>query len=185
MTRGIYSESGVNIDLRRYSPFRFEDCGGYRKLKGFNVKEIDFGWWNESEKCLYLLEIKDYTANPGRLTGEKPADGGKEPSDILKENLLKKSIDVLLMLSAVWLGTNGSREIKSCFPIQAQHKCNVKIFHLIKCDKSLEPLLHQLNDRLKSEFRGYKILYENLCTFTIISARQAEKIFKDLISFNS
>jgi len=106
MTRHIYCESGVNIDLSRYSHFRFENCEGYRKISGCNVKEIDFGWWNEGEKCLYLLEIKDYTSNPNRLVE-------KDKSKELIENLLKKSIDVLLMLSAVWLDNVGSQEIKS------------------------------------------------------------------------
>lgn len=50
MTQHIYNESGINIDLSDYSHFRFENCEGYRKIKGFNVKEIDFGWWNEKEE---------------------------------------------------------------------------------------------------------------------------------------
>jgi len=178
MTRNIYSESGTNIDLSSYSHFRFENCEGYRKISGFNVKEIDFGWWNEPEKCLYLLEIKDYTSNPSRIVE-------KDKSKVLIENLLKKSIDVLLMLSAVWLDNGGSQEIKSCLPTEAQRKCKVKIFHLIKCDKSLEPHLSPINDKLKAGFRGYKFLYENIRTFKIISARQANRIFKDLLSFSS
>jgi len=56
---------------------------------------------------------------------------------------------------------------------------------LIKCDKSFEPHLNPINDKLKVGFRGYKRLYENIWTFTIISTRQANRIFKDLLSFSS
>lgn len=176
MTQHIYNESGINIDLSDYSHFRFENCAGYQEIKGFNVKEIDFGWWDEKEECLYLLELKDFTANPERIVE-------KEKSDELIENLWKKSIDVILMLSAIWLDNPGSREIKSCLPLHAQQKCKMKIFHLIRCDKSIEPTLNAVNDKLKNRFRGYRRLYENLLTFKIISARQADRIFKGLLSY--
>lgn len=173
MTQHIYNESGISLDLSAYDHFRFENCEGYQKIKGCNVKEIDFGWWNEEEECLYLLELKDFTGNPGRIV-EKSGD--------LIKNLCKKSIDTILMLVAVWLDNNGGREIKSCLPVHAQQKCNMKIFHLIRCDKSIELALNAVNDKLKNEFRGYKRLYENLLTFKIISARQADRIFKGLLS---
>jgi len=175
MTPGLYNESGINIDLRGHSHFRFEDCEGYRKIKGWHVKEIDFGWWNEEEECLYLLEIKNLTSNPDHLSE-------KEKSGKLIDNLWKKSLDVILILSAVWLDNVASREIKSCLPTYAQQKCKVKIFHLIKCDKSIEHLLNAVNDRLKDRFRGYKQLYENLLAFKIISNRQAERILINILS---
>lgn len=176
MTQHIYKESGVSIDLSAYAHFRFENCEGYRKIKGCNVKEIDFGWWNEEEECLYLLELKDFTANPERIVE-------KEKSVELIENLCKKSIDVVLMLSAVWLDNAGGREIKPCLPARARQKCKMKIFHLVRCDESIEPALNAMNDKLKNEFRGYRQLYENLLTFKIISARQADRIFKDLLFY--
>jgi hypothetical protein len=178
ITANIYTEGAINIDLSAYSHFRFETCEGYRNISGANIKEIDFGWWNDDEECLYLLEIKDYTANPNRIVK-------KDESRVLIENLWKKSVDVIVMLSSVWLDNIGSREIKSCLPIHVQRKCKIKIFHLLKCDKSLEPHLSPINDKLKDRFRGYKQLYENILTFKIISARQAEKIFKGLLSFDS
>ena len=166
-----YTESGIEVDLSGFSHFRFEECRGYEEIKGLNIKEIDFGWWNAGENCLYLLELKDYSF----VTNHLP----KEKSGELIENLLKKSQDVIFMLSATWLKNGGSENIKKCLPREAQEKCKIKIFHLINCRMTFETHLLGLNTVLSSKFRGYQKLFENILTFRIISARQAEKIFID------
>lgn len=168
----IYTESGMTVDLTNYLHFRFQDCQGYKKIKGLGIKEMDFGWWNENNNCLYLLELKDYTSSQRSLTD-------REKSAQLLDNLWKKSVDVLFMLSALWLNNEGSREIKPCFPEKIYQKCNIRIYHLINCDRLFEPHLLPLNTKLLNRFKGYTSLFENILTFRIISSRQAERIFKD------
>lgn len=169
-SRKTYVESGIEVDLGKFSHCRFEICPGYQSIKGDNIKEIDFGWWNEDEKCFYLLELKDYSNIPGKL---------KENSEKLLENLWKKSLDMVIMLAAVWLKTGGSSNITSCFPPEAvtNSKCRIKIFHLINCTTNSEPHLLWLNDKLKNKFKGYQKLFDNIRMCKIISIRKAENMF--------
>jgi hypothetical protein len=139
------------------------------------IKEIDFGWWNSEEKCLYLLELKDYTSVQASLED-------REKSEKLIHTLWKKSLDVMIMLSAVWLNSEGSRDIKPCFQAGMNKECTIRIYHLINCDKTFEPHLLPLNTRLINCFKGYRRLFDNIRAFRIISARQAERIFRDRAS---
>ncbi len=159
----------MEVCLDGFEHFRFEVCEGHRRLTG--IKEIDFGWWDDEESCLYLLELKGLT----RVASDRRRDKANQFVD----NLWKKSVDVMAMLSAVWLENKGAESIKKCLPAKAKNKCNIKIYHLINCERSFEAHLQPLNTKLWQKFKGYAILNENILRFQLISSRQAEeKIFK-------
>lgn len=163
-----YVESGMIVDLSAFPHFRFEDCKAHQRLH--HIKEIDFGWWNKNEKCLYLLELKSLN----KVKAEYRLNKAHQFID----NLWKKSIDVLTILTAVWLENNGANEIKNCLPQQIHQKCNMRFYHLINCNIAFEPHLPFVNDTLKQRFRGYCRLFETILDFRIISSRQAEnKLF--------
>jgi len=170
MENHIYIESGLQIDMSGFKHFRFETCAGHKKLS--NIKEIDFGWWDHHQQCLMLVELKGLH----KVCPEKRL----EKATALIENLWKKTIDVWLMLCAVWLDSRGGDEIKTCFPAEIHNKCHVRIFHLINCDRSFEMHLPFLNTKLKHKLDGYHRLFDNILEYRIISSRQAEtKLFID------
>ena len=168
--KALYTESGMKVDLSEFSHFRFETCAAHRALNG--IKEIDFGWWDDDEKCIILLELK------GLHKVRK--DKRPEKAAMFLDNLWKKSLDVVTMLSAVWLKTKGSNGIKKCLPEEVHKKREIKIYHLINCEPAFEPHLMTLHTKLRQKFSGYLSLFDNIIKFQVISSRQAEqKIFRD------
>ncbi len=62
-----YQESGLIITLPDGEHFRFQDCQAYKEVSGRNLKEMDFGWWQNDTNTLWLIEIKEYS----NLTSEE------------------------------------------------------------------------------------------------------------------
>lgn len=54
-----FRESGVELDFPNGKWFRFYDLPSYRKLSGYNFKEVDACWQPESRELFYLIELKD------------------------------------------------------------------------------------------------------------------------------
>jgi len=91
-----YTESGITIDLSGLEYFCFENCDGYRKLSGSYFREMDIGWYENSEDTLYLVELKDFTF---KNLGD---------TNIMNEVVspkVKKSVDSISMIKAVKAGT--------------------------------------------------------------------------------
>lgn len=163
-----YVESDITLDFSGIDHFRFETCQGHRNLA--HIKEIDFAWWDQGREALFLMELKRISAK--RL--------GSGRSRNLLDNLWKKSIDTLYMISSVWHQTEGSQELAECFPQNAVQPCPIYIFHLVYCDASAEPLLLPFNERLRQMINSYTQLMD-VHTFTVISYRQAKKLFPEIV----
>lgn len=167
----IYQESNITLDFTGINKhFRFETCPAYQSLSGQSIKEIDFGWWDDSNQVLYLLELKNYTI-PG-LDNQK--------AEKLIENLWKKSVDTMIMLNSVWLSTPTGGTIASCLPVEITQKVKVKIYHLVKVDPSSAPLMMMVNQKLTNKFIGYKKLF-NVAAFSIITHSQAQSFFPNIV----
>jgi hypothetical protein len=102
----IYQESGLIITLPDDEHFRFQDCQAYKGLSGANLKEMDFAWWQNETKTLWLIEIKEYA----NLSSEECLP------DYLLDNLVNKATDSLLMLAAMWSKTNQGLKLAACLP---------------------------------------------------------------------
>lgn len=46
-----FRESGVELDFPNGKWFRFYDLPSYRKLSGYNFKEVDACWNRKAENC--------------------------------------------------------------------------------------------------------------------------------------
>jgi hypothetical protein len=92
----IYEESGLRITLPDGDSFRLQDCASYISLKGKNLSEMDFGWWDATKETLWLLDIKDYSH----------LSPSEKLPDYLLEKLIKKVTDTLLILSSAWLSNS-------------------------------------------------------------------------------
>ncbi|AFY72059.1 hypothetical protein Pse7367_3836 (plasmid) [Thalassoporum mexicanum PCC 7367] len=142
-----YQESGLNISLPNNQCFRFCDLNTYKGLKGKQLKEVDFCWWDSSRNTFWLLEVKDYS----HLTSIE-----KLPDHLL-ENLTNKITDSLLILGAAWSGTNKGQnilhELPSTFRIFPMTPHKMKIVCILKLTEHhkkvyLKPLKDNLNNRL-------------------------------------
>jgi hypothetical protein len=147
-----YIESGLHVHLPDGDSFRFEDCAAYRRLSGWSLKEMDFGWWDGDRQILWLMELKDYS----RLT---PRERLPEP---LFDNLLNKATDSLLMLSAAWLQSNQGKTLRPCLPSSCgQLPRRIKLVFVIKLHQT--PIIADLGPlgvRLKNRLRGRVALFD-------------------------
>jgi hypothetical protein len=147
-----YQESGLQVHLPDEDSFRFEDCAAYRRLSGWSLKEMDFGWWDGDRQIFWLMELKDYS----RLS---PRERLPEP---LFDNLLNKATDSLLMLSSVWLQTEQGATLRRCLP-DTCHRLppRLKLVFVIKLHQL--PIIADLGPlgvRLKTRLRGRVALFD-------------------------
>ncbi len=159
----VYQESGLKLTLPEGQHFRFQDCQAYKSLMGQNLKEMDFGWWQEQKKRLWLIEIKDYA----NLTPPECL-----PNHLL-DNLFNKATDSLLMLATCWAKTGKGREISSCLPPALQQfpelpeQLKLKLFFILKIKASMfkdeiDALSYQLNNRLRGRMALFNIKHVSL-----------------------
>lgn len=143
-----YQESGIIIELPDGESFRLQDNPAYQKLKGKNLAEMDFAWWDTSQQILWLLDVKDYS----HLTPSERLP------DYLLEKLINKVTDTLMILSSVWINSEQGQQIKINLPTSCQtfplkpHR--LKIVFVLKIQNptlklSLSPLKTSLVSRLK------------------------------------
>jgi hypothetical protein len=148
----IYEESGLRITLPDGECFRFQDCPSYNPLKGKNLTEIDFGWWDSAEDTLHLLEIKDYSGLPA----------SERLPEYLLEKLINKVTDTLMLLASVWFSSLQGQQICSDLPASF-HKFPLqpkKIKIVINSDIKIRDELSPLKVRLKNKLLGRLKLFD-------------------------
>ncbi len=166
-----YTESGITIDLSGLEYFCFENCEGYRKLSGSHFREMDIGWYENSEDTLYLVELKDFTfKNLGN-------------TNIMNEvvsDLVKKSIDSISMIIAVKAGTPYSSNIRSCLPPSFNTSTSlIKIVHIINCSPSKVPYISGIRSQVREQFEPYQKLF-GVAHCTVVSVEQAKKFLSPI-----
>jgi len=84
----------VSLPEDRY--FRLEKSWTYAKVKAHALTEVDFGWMNDEEEGLWLMELKDYGAN-------RPSVASVQQK--LRNQLPKNIAHAVLLVSSTWAGT--------------------------------------------------------------------------------
>jgi len=150
-----FTESGLTISLPDGNSFRFQDLSKYTELKGQNLKEVDYCWWDDRTNTFWLLEIKDYS---NLTTAEKL------PNDLL-ETLTNKVTDSLLMLGAAWSNTNTGNSILSELPTifqsfpKSPHKMKIVcVLKLLEHHKKVE--LGTLKTKFRNRLEGRISLFD-------------------------
>ncbi|WP_437669558.1 hypothetical protein [Sorangium sp. So ce131] len=149
------AESGFEVALPA-GGFRFCDIGAYRSLSGKNLKEIDFGWWDQRWHKLVLLELK------GREVWDAARVGEAQASSHLIEVCGQKAIDSLLMLSAAWAGTAACADILAALPSESRvypGDNKVKLVFLVDVPEGKRELLTPVRDALNAKLKGKLALF--------------------------
>jgi len=155
-THQTYRESDLTITLVDGEHFQFESCATYIRLKGQNLKEMDFAWWDSTTNTIWFLELKDYSRLP---LIEQLSDG-------FVEELAKKATDVLLMLSSIWInslkGQQLCSDILSFCPVFPTARQQLKLVFVVKIGPYHQPQLHleTLQTKLRNDLRGYMSLFD-------------------------
>ena len=155
-TYQTHLESGLKVTLVDGESFQLGSCQTYIQLKGQNLKEMDFAWWDSTANTLWFLELKDFSG----LSLEEQL-----PDDFVK-NLAKKATDVLLMLSSVWVnsakGQKLCSEIVSFCPVFPTTLRKLKLVFVVKLGPHHQPqvYLDPLQIKLRNYLRGCLSLFD-------------------------
>jgi hypothetical protein len=99
-----YEESGLYFDPPHARAFRLDRSLLADSLfKSFGVQEMDFGWWDEPQQTMNLLEVKDYS------------EAYLNPEHYLNE-CIQKATDCLLVLASIWYNLPYGLRARDCFP---------------------------------------------------------------------
>ena len=97
-------ESGLYFDPPNKRAFRLEDSELAGMLfKRFGVQEMDFGWWDEPEQTMNLLEVKDYSEAPFN-------------AEHYVNECIQKATDCLLLLASIWYNLPYGQKVRDCLP---------------------------------------------------------------------
>jgi hypothetical protein len=150
-TKRTVIESGFKVAVDEAASFRLEELDPYRRLSGLHLKEMDIGWWDGAASRLVLLELKGATVWDAFDSSRQPAH------DHLIANLRSKATDVLLILAAMWTGTNLGNEFKTLLPPGARSypgDGRIKLVFLVDTPASRRPLLTAVKDELNRKAAG-------------------------------
>lgn len=145
-----YIESGFLFTFPAATSFRFCDMPPYQKLSGNNLKEMDFGWWDEQTKSIHLLEVKDERIL--RKFIHQMGTKKKVKKYKLTTDFELKIMHSLAILSAVWSGTSKGQDFKRNLPAviyQYPGEDSIVISVLIDSSHKRKTNLSPVLDRMK------------------------------------
>jgi hypothetical protein len=158
-----FQESGLTWVFPDKECFQMADLSTYTKIKGHNLKEMDFTWWTSQDSKLNLIELKDFT----QLSHPR-AKNPPEPKDFL-DSFIKKATDHLLMLNALWLKTDLGKDLLNditplCpqFPDEITKIKRMKFYFIVKDSSNdaaikHEPLQTEIRNKLRARMQLFGI----------------------------
>lgn len=138
-------ESGLEVTLPDGKSFRFSRSVTYQSLKGRALKEMDFGYKDDTADRLVLVELTSYT----RETDIVPT------SSLILLEMITKARDSLLMLQAAWRGHGSGKALRDELPEACRKESRIRICFVINVSpehrKSLTPfVMSNLGGQVKS-----------------------------------
>jgi len=161
-----FTESSIRLDFPDEKYFRFEDLDTYRSLSGLSFKEMDACWYDEENKMFYLIELKDFTE--ANLFEEQSRYGRTF-------NLLKKSIDSLVMMLSMFLATSKGNELKSEISFDIPKETKLYFISILHIKETQRDYLNFIRDKYRNEFIAYAKLFS--LHHTIVSRKKAIEKF--------
>jgi len=144
-------ESGFKVAVPKETSFRLGENPAYRSLSGLGLKEMDIGWWDNANSKLLFLELKG-------IDIWQEFDRKKDTAHAyLVKSLKGKATDVLLIMAALWVGTDTGKALKASLPdhVQQYHgDGNLKFIFLIDTPPSRKSLLAPVKDAINKELAG-------------------------------
>lgn len=179
----IIEESNIKLSFPdEQQVFRFENCAGYKEVKGIGIKEMDVCWYDAPNNALYLIELKNW--GDGILTEEK--DGVLNQEEISKKRtgiyksrlheLVEKSKDASHMLAAMLLKTSQGERINNCAPFKINKATTFHFINIINwTNQDITPIM-SIYTEYKRRFAGYRKLF-SYRTPIILTKKQAIEKF--------
>lgn len=143
-----FIESNITLNFPDNNFFRFADCEGYRVLSGYNFKEMDACWYDNTHNLYWLIELKDFT---------NAALDNHQNVESRAWNLLIKAVDSLCMfLSCKHTYTYS---INQCLPFVPDLQTEFKFISIVHCNPAQAGDVQLINNSFRSKFKPYALLF--------------------------
>ena len=166
-----FKESNITLDFPTAKWFRFEKSEPYAQLSGFDFKEMDACWYEDTEgdrDVFYAIELKDYRA---------VTIGDDNTVAVRKYNLVKKTVDTMQMLLAAQYQTPFGEILEREKRVDLHSRPIEYYFVVIICEKTENSLLLQsLKEVCIKALRPYMQIWGN-SHFLLMTDEQAKQRF--------
>ena len=146
-----YIESNIKLNFPDSNHFRFQDIEAYKELSGYSFKEMDACWYDTEANVFYMIELKDYTE--GNI-------GERENRLQRTYNLVKKSVDSLCMLLAMFAETKHGKKFIDELPFNIARDCQVVLVSIVNISQEQKEYLGFIRDDYRSKFESYRRLFD-------------------------
>lgn len=143
-------ESGLFFDPPHDRCFRLDQSELAEGLfKRFGVQEMDFGWWDELQQIMHMLEMKDYARA-----------GVSFNADHYLNECVQKATDCILLLASIWYGLPYGPQVKGCVPnewhVRPAVPPRLHLFFVIKVPETSKDALGMdaLQARARNKMKG-------------------------------
>ena len=162
-------ESSIKLDFPDDNFFRFESCDWYIHNQQ-DFKEMDAGWYDDSNDVLYLIELKDWTFS--NLATLPNTDVNSRIWD-----LVKKSVDSICMLMAVLLSTTHGNQVRACIPFadSISNNTTIKLVNVVHCNNIDGITISAINQKYRIRLSSYVKLFNVSSHFVITRDKAVER----------
>ncbi|MCH7396906.1 hypothetical protein MM236_02860 [Belliella sp. DSM 107340] len=177
-----FTESEITLNFPDNNYFRLGDCDGYKDLQN-NFAEMDVCWYDQENKVLYIIELKNWENN--KLTEENDPNYTEEHiqkmkkgiSDYRLKNLLKKSVDTTCIFMSILLGKVNGNKIQNCSPFTISNDTVIKLLSIINWTESDSTYISMINTQYRSKFNSYAKLFD-IKAFLVLTKEKASELFE-------
>jgi hypothetical protein len=174
------TESGITLTFPDNNFFRFEDCEDYTQLQG--IKEMDCCWYDQAMDILYLIELKGWQNH--KIEEENDLSFDREKIKEMKEgitksriyDLVKKSVDSLLLFVSILLAKPYSTQIQKCSPFTISNQTTIQLLTIVDWKETDTTYIGTLNTAYKTQLKSYMKLL-NVKTYLVLTKEQAKRQF--------
>ena len=156
-----FKESNITLDFPTAKWFRFEKSEPYAQLSGFDFKEMDACWYEDTEgdrDVFYAIELKDYRTVT--IVDDNTVA-------VRKYNLVKKTVDTMQMLLAAKYQTPFGEILEREKRVDLHSRPIEYYFVVIICEKNGK--LFASAESQRDVYKSLKTLYANMGEFAFFT----------------
>jgi hypothetical protein len=172
------TESEITLNFPDDNFFRFENCEGHKNLS--HIKEMDACWYDQQNDTLYMIELKNWENS--QLVEENDPNYSTEEIEIIKtkisdhriNELCKKSLDSVCMISSIILNKPYSKKISACAPFTITNETKIKLLSIINWTEKDSVYISMINTKYRTKFNAYAKLFDIKAFFVITKTKASE-----------
>jgi len=146
-----HTETGITVNFPTSEYYQFESCPEYQRVSCDGVKEMDFVWFDDSDKTFWLVELKGFYY-PGN---EKHVATDLDDRTVLDEKI--QELESKALHSLVMLATRRTN-LYQCADV-ALKKQKIKLIFILEVMPQQESYLSFIREALANTMKPFLRLF--------------------------